>query len=183
MPNTPRETPRLDDAREALEWLRGEEGLIPERDVEAALARVLRPLLAAEGYVLSRGPQGRDPGFDFVARSSSDPVKQSLCIEFKFLGRGRPIGTEIVREVRARAARSGLARAMLLGRFGFTPAARQEASYGGPRAVELLDLNDMVAWADRVEQGEPECATRFHVLIRQLSHDFAAQVAKDPRML
>jgi hypothetical protein len=72
---------------------------------------------------------------------------------------------------------------MLIGRFGFTSAAREEARRLEPISVELLDISGLEAWIRRLGFGQPPNATRIQLSIRSISHEFAKLVAANPASL
>jgi hypothetical protein len=172
--------------RNDLRWLRGEDGVVAASEATAVLARVLQPLLSVEGYeLIATDPDSKDLGIDLVARCCGEGLggRVAVGIEYKHHGRGRPIGVETVRRHVSKARDVPYERLLLIGRFGFTAAARDAARHGEPVAIELLDLAGIESWIRRLEVGQPDNAARIQLLIRSLSHEFATLVAEDPECL
>jgi restriction system protein len=190
-----------------LRWLRAEDGVIATSEALSRLAEVLAPLLAAEGLTLlavgdetRRNAEAteqpwpaslpwlhstRDIGVDLVASGPLDAETSQVAvgIQYKHHGMGKPIGVADVKHVVGTVADWPGARAMLIGRFGFTSAAREAALRREPFAVELLDLAGLDAWIRRLEIGLPPNANKVQILIRSISHEFAQLVATDVRWL
>lgn len=167
-----------------LQWLRGEDDVAPASEAIEVLARVLTPLLRAEGLELF-APDSAGLGVDLFAAAPSEEsaYKASLAIEYKHHGMGRPIDVDAVETLVGHIGTTPYERAMLIGRFGFTDAARATAHRLEPVSVELLDLNGLAAWIRRLETGLPANAARVQLLIRAISHQFAELVASDPETL
>ena len=146
-------TINLESIRNDLQWLRGEDGVVPAAHAEEVLGRVLSPLFRSEGLEVSPSPGNPDLQFDLVAHTPArgpDRVQVRVVIEYKHHGGGRPIGVD---EVDNLIARIGPAppyqRAMLIGQFGFTAAARSRARDQEPVRIEVLDLDGIEAWIRR----------------------------------
>ena len=167
-----------------IQWLRGEDGVGPASEAVSVLARVLAPLLAAEGLELFE-PESPGLGVDLVASAPdvNDGFKATLAIEYKHHGQGRPLGIDAIRQLIGNLGPTPYKRAMLIGRFGFTEAAQATAHRLEPVSDELLDLNGIEAWGRRVETGKPANTSKVELLIRSISHEFAVLVASNPRIL
>lgn len=171
--------------REDLQRLSGEDGVVPASEAVDMLTKVLAPLLATEGLELFAPDEGQNLGVDLVAATpkSAADFRVSVAIEYKHHGGGRPIGLEEVRGLIGHVGTTPYQRAMLIGRFGFTSEAREEARRLEPISIELLDLGGIEAWIRRLEIGQPSNATRIQLLIRSISHEFATLVAANPESL
>ena len=167
-----------------LQWLRDENGVVPAPQVIDALARVLGPLLTAEGLELF-APEGRDSDVDLIARTpkGADKPQTYVVIEYKRPRGSRPVGIEGVGQLVERAGLTPYKKAMLIGRFGFTREAREEARRLEPVSLELLDLEGMEAWIRRLEVGPSANAPRIQLLSRSISDEFAQMVASGPNTL
>jgi restriction system protein len=176
-------TADFDRLRRDLQWLRGEDGVVASEQAIEVLARVLAPLLAAEGLDLF-APESAGLGVDLVASvQEGDTRRASLAIEYKHHGRGQPLGVSAVRGLLEHLGTTPYERAMLIGRFGFTSDARRTARQREPASIELLDLDGIGAWIRRLEIGKPAHAAQIEILIRSISHEFAQIVARDARAL
>jgi hypothetical protein len=175
-----------DQLRRDLQWLRGEDGVVPAEQAVAVLSRILAPLLHAEGLELF-APESAGLGVDlFAARRSDDkgtPYQASVAIEYEHHGQGRPIDADAIDQLIENLGKTPYDRAMLIGRFGFTKPAMEAARSLEPVAIELLDLEGIGAWIDRLEIGKPDYAERIQVLIKSISHEFAKLVSQTPDAL
>jgi restriction system protein len=174
----------LKSLRDDFQWLRGEDGVVDHSQAVEILARLLAPLLSAEGFELF-APDGPGLGVDLVAGTPTgkDRFQVSVAIEYKHHGQGCPIGVDTVRELMGAAAAIPYDRAPLIGRFGFTAAAREHARRLEPISIELMDLAGIEAWIHRYETGQPRNAHRVQLLIQSISHEFAQLVARHPETL
>ncbi len=174
----------FEEIREDLRWLRGEDGVVPEAQATAVLARVLTPLLFVEGFTVSEQHGSQESGLDLLAKSSSGKlVSGGIGIEYKHHGKGKPIGLEAVEQLLHSSQFSQFDRLMLIGRFGFTIEAREAAERTDPVRIDLLDLTGIERWVDRVEAGQPDYANQVQILIKGVSHEFAKIVAANPEAL
>jgi restriction system protein len=167
--------------REDLDWLRGEDGVVPETQAIAVLSRILNPLMSVEGFAVleERGPQ--ESGVDLVAKAKL--TEASIGIEYKHHGKGKPIELVAVEQLLRSTKLRKFDRLMLIGRFGFTTEAREAAERNDPIRVELLDLSSIRTWIDRVEAGQSNPAAQVQLLIRTISHEFAKLVSEKPETL
>ena len=182
----------FDQLKTDLQWLRGEDGVVPAADAVKVLSRVLAPLLAEEGLALVepesslRAQLGVDlfaarPGDDGTGEQGTQIV--SVAIEYKHHGHGKPIDVDAVDQLITNMGTMTYNRAMLIGRFGFTDAALEAARSREPAAVELLDLKGIGAWINRLERGKPDYAGKVQILITSISHEFAKLVSQSPDVL
>ena len=81
-----------------------------------------------------------------------DAHKISVGIEYKHHGRGRPIDVDAVDQLITNIGKTPYDRAMLIGRLGFTDAALEASRSKEPVAVELLDLEGIDPWINRLER-------------------------------
>jgi restriction system protein len=171
----------FDQAKSDLRWLKREDGVVPEEDALRRLENVLRPLLRTDGFQLSIYTGG-DSGFDLLAMRASRPAMPKVGIEYKHHA-AHPLGVNEVRQVIGMASTLPFERALLIGRFGFTPEARRIANDFAPVAVQLFDLEALSAWIARSEEGASPKSGRVQFLIRAISHAFAQAVAARPEEL
>ena len=130
-------------------------------------------------------PESPGLSVDLVAAApkGDESFNVSVAIEYKHHGGGQPIDVDAVNQLIENAKPTPIERAMLIGRFGFTPAARSEAGRIEPVSVELLDLAGIEAWINRLDVGQPDYADRVRILIRSISHEFALLVSANPAAL
>ena len=169
--------------RDKLQWLRGEDGVAPTQDVMPVLGDLLLPLLAAEGLnILVHKRPGESP-VDYAASRFGDPDKRlTVAIEYKHYGLGRKEKASEVQRLLGAISSGPFDRALLISRFGFTESAHEVAG-GAGIAIELLDLQQISAWIDRVESTPVSDAVHVEILIKSLSHEFAMMVANNPEIL
>jgi hypothetical protein len=176
----------FEQLRRDLQWLRGEDGVVPAKDAVKVLSRLLAPLLAAESLEIFE-PETAGLGVDLFAASRADDhdggYKASVAIEYKHHGGGKPLGIDAIEQLIANMGKTPYDRAMLIGRFGFTEAAVEAARSQEPVNVELLDLEGIDAWIRRLELGKPGYVEQVQVLIRSISHEFARLVSETPDTL
>jgi hypothetical protein len=177
----------FDQLKRDLQWLRGEDGVVPAKEAEKVLCRLLAPLLATEGLELF-APEGPGLGVDLVAAArdaDNEGIghRASLAIEYKHHGQGKPLGVDAINQLMANIGKTPCERAMLIGRFGFTRAAMKAARSQEPIDIELMDLAGISAWIRRLEVGKPASADQVQVLIKSISHEFARLVSEAPNTL
>lgn len=139
----------FDQQKRDLQWLRGEDGVVPAEEAEKVLSRLLSPLLDAEGLDLFE-PESSGFGVDlFAARRNDDQdgerYRVSVAIEYKHHGGGKPIDIDAIDQLIENMGKTPYDRAVLIGRFRFTEAAVEAARVQDPVAVELLDLDGIGA--------------------------------------
>lgn len=170
--------------RENLRWLRSEDGVVSEAEAVTVLAKVLRPLLLVEGYDVSEQHGTEELGIDLLGTPADDKSpKQNIGIEYKHRGQGKPITLDAVDHLIIASSSMRFDRLMLIGRFGFTDAAREAAERREPVRIELVDLLGIEQWINRVEADKPDYTSQVQILIRGISHEFAQLVAEDPETL
>jgi hypothetical protein len=174
----------IERLRQYLDWLKGEDGVVPPSQAIDVMARVLAPLLAAEGLELF-APETPGLGVDLCAATPSGDsgYKVSLAIEYKHHGGGNPLDVDDVTRFSDHMGKTPYNRAMLIGRFGFTDAAREAARRLEPVFLELLDLGGIGAWVTRHETGKPANAAQMQLMIQSFSHELAQRVAANPEFL
>jgi restriction system protein len=165
--------------------LRDERQELTPMDAERLLMEVLDPLLAEDGYEVHRTPSVRDGGIDFLANRPATPSYQgqTLGIEFKYYQSGRPVGVSEVRGLIGAAMLHELDRAILLVNTQFTKAARDAVRREMPFEVELVDLDSLCAWADRLTVDQEGLGAEVREILRVVSRRFAQLIAENPRVL
>jgi restriction endonuclease Mrr len=170
----------------ALNQLQNPDGSLSPPQAEGLAMRVLQPLLESDGYsVQHRGGPG-DQGIDFLAKRerSNQHSAQSIGIQFKYRRPGRTLGTaEVDQLARVPAVVQDLDRLILLANTKFTLSARERARRILPVAIELMDIDALRAWVDRLDLDKRDSATEVRKLVRELSRGLALMIAKDPDAL
>lgn len=172
----------FDKLRDDVITLRQRRGAIPGYEAVNIVARLLTPLLSAEGLKLFEPNPGHM--VDLLAGwPNGGGYTTTVGIEYADGGGDQPIAVDALRHLVGTISSSSYERVMLISPFGFTRAARQEARRLAPVTIELLDLDSVEAWIRRVEVGKPTSAAQIELLIKSLSHQFAEMVAADPGAL
>ena len=145
---------------------------------------VLQPLLMEDGYDVTQ-TSPRSEGLDFVANRppSAKYQGQMLGVQFKYYGSGKTVGVAEVRALIGAAMLRELDRAILLVNTQFTKAARDAVRREMPFEVELVDLDSLRAWLDRLELDRQSIGAEVREILRVVSRKFATLIAQDPRAL
>lgn len=166
-----------------LQWLRREDGIAPESQVESVIGDILLPLLKEEGLELLVPKNGNSVLIDFAAARTNDPKQRLVvAVEYKHYGQGKAVDVNVVHQLLGSIAYGPFERALLISRFGFTTEVLEVAS-NTPIILELHDLSSISAWIDRVAVDEPSNAEKVKFLVRSISHEFAKLVARDSEAL
>lgn len=154
-------------------------------EAENILMNILQPLLAEDGYELYQMLRESDRGFDFIAKRPADRNydPQTLGIEFKYYRPQSSIGTSQVRQLIGAALLNEVDRAILLANTKFTKAARYEISRDLPLQIELVDLDALRAWVDRLRIDDEKLVGEVSQILKVVSRQFAMLIAKNPRIL
>lgn len=154
-------------------------------DAERLLMDVLQPLLQEDGYEVRRSSSSLDRGVDFLAHRAptTDYEGQTLGVEFKYYQAGRPVGVDQVRQLIGAATLHELDRAILLVNTQFTQSARVAARRDMPIEIELVDLDSLRAWIDRLEVDQNGLGAEVRMILRAMSKKFALLIAQNPRAL
>lgn len=150
---------------------------------EELLMEVLTPLLTEDGYDVRMTRTTRNGGLDFLAKrlASEDHQSQTLGIEFKYYRSGRPVCVEEVRQLFGAAMMHEIDRAILLVNTRFTKAAWATVRRELPLQVELLDLDALRTWTDRLKVDHENLGGEVREILRVVSRKFAKLIAEDPR--
>ena len=166
-----------------LERLEAPGSELPPQEAEKLYMQVLEPLLADDEYDVRAT---RDGGFDFVATRlpTADHQGQILGIQWKYFRSGQPVDVSHIRElIGGMVIQQEMDRAILLANTRFTKLAHQTVQRALPLQIELLDLDALRAWTDRVHVDRQNLAAEVREILQVVSRKFAAMIAKDPRVL
>lgn len=173
-----------DELLDQINFLASEMTELSPFEAEDIFIKVLKPLLAEDGYIVSKAERVSDGGLDFIAtRPPTETLaSQKLGIEFKYYKFGRAVGTEQVRALLGAAILNQIDKAVLLINTRFTQAARETLKYELPLQVELIDLDALRAWISRIQIDE-DVSSKAQQLLKFVSQKFAMLIAKNPNIL
>ncbi|PSV49865.1 restriction endonuclease [Photobacterium indicum] len=154
-----------------------ESGNLPPIDAERILGDVITPLLNEEGYEIKATPMRNDGGVDFIGSKN----QEKIAIEYKHY-KG-PVGAEAVRNLIGASVLNNFDRTILVTNSRFSNAALQSAQKNLPFKLELIDVDSLRSWIDRVEKTEDYDLNLVNILRRDLSDKLARCIAENPRYL
>ena len=143
--------------------------------------RVLQPLLAEDGYHISYA--GRHSDLLATRQPSDKHEGQTIAITFKFWESDRPIGVETVHSIVDAALSGKYNRAILLSNLRFSKQVRLSVQRDLPLAIELLDLDALRAWVDRLYVDQETIGAEVRMILRAVSSKFISMIAENPLVL
>ncbi|WP_374453834.1 restriction endonuclease [Phenylobacterium sp.] len=159
-------------------------GDLSHQEAEHLLGEVLEPLLECEGYDVEHTGGVGDGGIDFVARSRDGATDEILGVEFRYFQReGARVGATDVRTLVGTALLRDLDRAVLVSNRVFSEQARALIEKRLPFRIDLLDLNGLSAWAERLKVEEPDVSAEITRILKDVSRRFAEMIARNPQAL
>jgi len=152
-------------------------------EAERVVAGILSPLLAEDGYVVRRLPVYSEVRFDLIADrpQSSQYQSNSIGIEIKHLH--RPLGIQGMGAPIVAGTLEGLNRVMFVAPIGFTSRAKEIAHRYLPLQIELIDIDILKAWIDRIEVDSNIDRLEVDQILRVISRRFAQLIAEDAQNL
>ncbi len=158
-----------------------EHGSLSPRDAEMTVSNILVPLLKEEGYEVSHASLHTDMGMDFIATRENDNFQEQLAIEYKHYR--RPVSGDVVRRLLGLNAINKFDRLMLVTNSRFTQSALEIANSDLPVKLELVDLDSLKSWTQRVAKTENYDFKIVDILRSGLSDHFVRLIAHNPRYL
>ena len=147
------------------------------------LAEILRPLFATEGFILNESSEAFDRGIDFIAVHPPKEDKSKVTVGVEYKHYSEPVSLALVHQLLGAALLYPCNRVLLISKSGFNKAALRAARVIEPIAIELLDLDAVERWIDRIGSISDDVQVKVELLIRTVSHEFAVLVATDPLAL
>jgi hypothetical protein len=144
--------------------------------------RVLQPLLAEDGYDIYYDA-GEKADLVGIRPQSEKHVEQTVAITFKFWESDRPIGIETVHSIVDTVLSGKYNRAILLGNTRFSKQSRLSVERNFPLAIELLDLDALRAWVDRLYVDQETIGTEVRIILRAVSSKFISMIAQNQLVL
>ncbi|MGI3044372.1 restriction endonuclease [Shewanella algae] len=154
-----------------------ESGKLSPAEAEETLGRIITPLLTGEGYKVEATPIRNDGGVDFIGSNQ----KEKIAIEYKHYK--APVGTDAVRRLIGASVLNNFDRAILVTNSRFTQSALDSAKTNLPFKLELLDIDSLRSWIDRIEKTDNYDLNLVNILRRDLSDKLARSIAQNPRYL
>ncbi len=150
-------------------------------EAEQLLYNILPHLFQFDGYVTR---PLEDVGIDFVAskRTDNPDIPPVVGIQVKHYRLARPVGLDVVDQLARYQKNSDIHQAVLLSRSGFTARAVTRAASQIP-PLQLWTYEDLHSWFTRIERSSREDHSTVIRAITELSKEFAAYVAENPREL
>lgn len=156
-------------------------GLTPF-EAENIMTAILSPLLGEDGYIV-RNWIKRGGGFDLIADKplTSQYQANSVGIEIKHFR--RPVELQVIRSVLGAAILEGLNKAIIFSNSGFTSRAKEIIHRDMPVQIELIDIDGLKTWVDRIEIDSSIDRLEVDQILRVVSRRFAQLIAEDARNL
>ncbi|TVL06942.1 endonuclease [Shewanella algae] len=104
-----------------------------------------------------------------------------MAIEYKHYK--APVGTDAVRRLIGASVLNNFDRAILVTNSRFTQSALDSAKTNLPFKLELLDIDSLRSWIDRIEKTDNYDLNLVNILRRDLSDKLARSIAQNPRYL
>jgi len=173
------------DITRRIERLEATPSKMEPREAETLLMEILSPLLAEDGYTVTRTRKRPDSGFDFVAKRAPTDHYQSntIGIQQKHRSNPRPVQLHDFGGFLFRATGLGLDRVMIVSNIRFSRGAREAARRFSPVQVELMDIDSLKAWVERIEIDISIDRLEIEQILRTVSRRFAQLIAEDPHNL
>jgi restriction system protein len=152
-------------------------------EAENVMIGILSPLLAEEDYSVTSLPVAHEAGFDLIANSLPSSKYQSNSIGIEIKHRHRPVEVLEIRTLLGAAILEGLNRAVLVSNKGFTSRAKEIVHRDLPVQIELIDIDALKAWVNRIEIDSSIDRLEVDQILRVVSRRFAQLIAEDARNL
>lgn len=152
-------------------------------EAENVMARILIPLLVEEDYVVRSLPVTSDSRFDLIANRPQCSQYQSYSIGIEIRHLHRPLSIHHIGGPIVTATVDGLNRVMFFSTSGFTRNTIQTAHLYLPVQIELLDIDALKAWVERIEIDSNIDRLEVDQILRVISRRFAQLIAEDARNL
>jgi len=169
-----------------LSKLRNDPSLNPQ-DAELVLGRVLGPLFGQEGYEVDYTGGVGDRGIDFRAfRGADDDIStpiETIGIQAKFYRKTRQVPLNDVQSLIGAALLQDLNRVVLVSNGEFSKESRAVVEKTLPLRIELLDLNGLRSWVNRLRDESVDIETEVRIILRDLSSRLARLIAGKPDAL
>lgn len=152
-------------------------------EAENVMARILMPLLAEDDYVVRSLPVTSDSRFDLIANRPQSSQYQSISIGIEIRHLHKPLTIHDISSPIVTATVDGLSRVMFVSTSGFTPKTIHTAHLYLPVQIELIDIDALKAWVDRIEIDSNIDRLEVDQILRVISRRFAQLIAEDARNL
>jgi restriction system protein len=156
-------------------------------DFEIKLGKILRPLFEKEGFTFLEESRSKrfDSGADALAyKVMNDPIPNyQIACQFKFSPTNRPLRLDRIAPILVSSSMSDYDKLLFVSNSRLTHKAEDAARRFGGVKVEIIDLEDIRSWIDRVFGQDQSLKHEAEIIIRSFSQALAKAVAKDPQAL
>lgn len=174
-------TDRARRLRKAITALEEEERNPSIREVEEQMFLLVQDLLASDGYAGRRNVNLDGHQLDGVFERPADSRHAAVVVGVEFRYTRLKVDAATVRSFYP--ASIGLDRMIVFSASSFTKAARFVAEAMKAPDVELLDLQDLRAWTDRLASSDDAIGLEVERFVREMSRSLALMIAKSPEAL
>jgi restriction endonuclease Mrr len=152
-------------------------------EAERVMSDILSPLLAEDDYVVRRLPAPSDDTFDLIADRSQSSQYQSNSIGVEIKHYHTPLSIRVMSYHIVAGTLEGLNRVMFVSPTGFTSRAKEIAYRYLPLQIELIDIDGLKAWIDRIGIDSDIDRLEVDQILRVISRRFAQLIAENARNL
>jgi restriction system protein len=158
---------------------------------ERLLAEVLLPLFECEGYNSVKRSVQYKPAANAVVNDwdiiiskdeNRDCREDSIGVEVKSY-KEKKVGEDIVRQTLDRSRYSGLKRAFIFCKNGFSQEALDISSKYKPQQLELFDIDKLKSWVVGMDDKEEDVKNEIYSIFKSASKAFIEAIANNPRAL
>jgi predicted helicase len=154
-------------------------------EFERMLSQILKPLFEKEGFTFLETPrstQGLADALAYKVMNDRIPDYRIAC-QFKFSPANKPLRQDRIAPFLVSSYVSDYDKLLFVSNSRLTHKAEDMARRFGRVKVEIIDLEDIRSWIDRVYPGDGEQRHEAEIIIQLFSQNLAKAVAKDPTAL
>lgn len=169
------------DKERVLRWidrLGSERIRLSPLDAEEVFLEIFKFLLSTDGYDTTPTPRRHDGGVDLIARRGS----YKIAIKYKYREKSA-IDVSEVRSLLGAALLQEADKAALAVNTRFTREAKELVSRELPIELELVDIEALKSWVDRLEFRSEARAEEALEILNTASRELALLIAQNPRAL
>lgn len=150
---------------------------------EDAIGSVIRPLFINDGYTFKKNIRMHSGEFDYIAekQNTSEANTNTIAIEYKHYN--RPLPLDAFGGFMVRASYSNMSRAIVIAKSKFTKTAREAATKFYPLKLELIDIDSLRSWIERIEVAPEIDDVEISEIRLAMSKGLIRLIANDKRNL